>query len=382
MKIDSVRVVMIGSPRVGTNCWVEIGTDTGLVGIGQSGGWGHPAAVAQILHRLSPLLRGQDPSRIEHLWAAMNRALPFRGNLLSAAMAAVDCALWDIAGKSLSVPVWRLLGGRARDRVRLHAIARGDGPDEIAARVKQLVDDGFTAVKYDPLPDEYTRMSRPRMIEGLQTMAEAGRSAAGPDVDIIFDLHRKLDPAAAVDAVHALSGFRPLYVEDPLQIDSIDVQADLGRRVGVPLAVGERLTSIWEFRQLLDRDVALVLRPDVGLAGGISHTRKIAALAEAHHCLLSPHNFLGPGITAATLHVAVSTSNLLTMEYVTSDEDPAEIAVVSSAARRDGGHLLPPESPGLGIEITAGHAEVMPAEERPLTWAGLLRDDGSVATSV
>lgn len=381
MMIESVRAFLVGFPPMGATCWVEIVTDDGTTGVGQSGGWGHPQAVGEIIRRLEPLLVGQDPMRIEHLWSGMNRALPFRGNVLSSAIAAVDSALWDIKGKALAVPVWQLLGGRSRDRVRLHCIVRGTTPDAIGMVATDAASRGFTAVKFDPLVHSDATRSVPQQIAGMRDMAAAGRDAVGDDIDLIFDLHRKLDPATAPAFLDALEEFAPLYIEDPLQIDSIDTQADLGARSTTPLAVGERLSSIWEFRQLLQRGIPLVLRPDVGLAGGITHVRKIAALAESFHCTISPHNFLGPGITAATLHLATSIPNLLTMEYQLYDEDPASGAVVTAAVR-DGGYLLPPEEPGLGISIHPDHGTIAPMVEKPLDWAGLLAGDGSVDNSI
>lgn len=381
MVIESVRAFLVGFPPMGATCWVEIVTDDGTRGIGQSGGWGHPQAVAAIVERLEPLLVGQDPLRIDHLWSGMNRALPFRGNLLSSAIAAIDTALWDIKGKRYDAPVWQLLGGLSRDRVRLHCIVRGTTPDAIAAVAKDAASRGFTAVKFDPLVHSDETRSIPQQLSAMRDMAAAGREAVGDDVDLIFDLHRKLDPATAPRFVEALAEFAPLYVEDPLQIDSIDTQADLGARATMPLAVGERLSNVWEFRELLQRGVPLVLRPDVGLAGGISHVRKIAALAESFHCTLSPHNFLGPGITAATLHVSASIPNLLTMEYHLRDEEPASGAVITAAVR-DGGYLLPPEVPGLGISIHPDHATIAPVTEQPLGWSGLLAGDGSVDNSI
>ncbi|CAN5356162.1 mandelate racemase/muconate lactonizing enzyme family protein [soil metagenome] len=381
MMIESVRAFLVGFPPMGATCWVEIVTSDGISGIGQSGGWGHPRAVSEIIERLEPLLVGQDPRRIEHLWSGMNRALPFRGNLLSSAIAAIDTALWDIKGKSLSVPVWQLLGGLSRDRVRLHCIVRGTTPDTIGEVAKDAAGHGFTAVKFDPLAHSDDTRSIPQQISAMRDMAAAGRAAVGDDIDLIFDLHRKLDPATAPAFLEALDEFSPLYIEDPLQIDSIDTQADLGARSTSPLAVGERLSSIWEFRQLLQRGIPLVLRPDVGLAGGITYVRKIAALAESFHCTISPHNFLGPGITAATLHLATSIPNLLTMEYQLYDEDPASGAVITSAVR-EGGYLLPPEAPGLGISIHPDHGTIAPVTAKPLGWAGLLAGDGSVDNSI
>ena len=244
------------------------------------------------------------------------RARPFRGNLLSAAVSAIDLALWDIKGKALKLPVWELLGGRTRDRVRLHVLVGGGTPDEIVSSVNWAVEEGFTAVKFDPLVHGYEDLSMGQLVSSACSMAAAAREAGGDEIDLIFELHRKLDPAKAIVVCNALAQFHPLFIEDPIQIDSIETQAEICKRIDAPIATGERLSSIWEFSELLSRNVAILVRPDVGLAGGLSGCRKIAAIAEAHHCGVVPHNFLGPGLTAPTLHLCATIPNLVTMEYL------------------------------------------------------------------
>jgi galactonate dehydratase len=382
VRIASVEVLEVGGEMTGLHTFVRLGTEDGTTGLGQSGGWGYPRGVAGVLQELRPLLIGADPFRIEHLWHLAYRVRPFRGNLLSAAVSAIDLALWDIKGKVMQVPVWELLGGRTRDRVRLHVLVGGGTPDEIVSSVNWAVGEGFTAVKFDPLVHGYEDLSMSQLVSSACSMAAAAREAGGEEVDLIFELHRKLDPAKAIVVCNALAQFHPLFIEDPIQIDSIDTQAEICKRIAAPIAMGERLSSIWEFNELLSRNVAILVRPDVGLAGGLSGCRKIAAIAEAHHCGVVPHNFLGPGLTAPTLHLCTTIPNLVTMEYLPLDEDKtSSSAAFATCVVRDGGYCEVPEAPGLGVSLVEDHAKVAPVVERPISDEGLLRADGSVAAA-
>jgi galactonate dehydratase len=375
VKIESVEVLEVGGEMTGLHTFVRLTTEDGTTGLGQSGGWGYPRGVAGVLTELSPLLIGADPFRIEHLWHLTYRVRPFRGNILSAAVSAIDLALWDIKGKAMQVPVWELLGGRTRDRVRLHALVGGGTPDEIVSSVNWAVGEGFTAVKFDPLVHGYEDLSMSQLVSSACSMAAAAREAGGQEVDLIFELHRKLDPAKAIVVCNALAQFHPLFIEDPIQIDSIDTQAEICKRIASPIAMGERLSSIWEFNELLSRNVAILVRPDVGLAGGLSGCRKIAAIAEAH-------NFLGPGLTAPTLHLCTTIPNLVTMEYLPLDEDKtSSSAALNTSVVRDGGYCDVPGAPGLGVSLVEDHALVAPVVERPISDEGLLRADGSVAAA-
>jgi galactonate dehydratase len=382
MRIASVEVLGVGAEHATQHTLVRITTDSGITGLGQSACWGYPLGVAGVLEELSPLLIGADPFRIEHLWHLAYRARPFRGNLLSAAVSAIDLALWDIKGKALELPVWELLGGRSRDRVRLHVLVGGGNPDEIVSSVNWAVAEGFTAIKFDPLEHGYEDLSIEKLVNSTCSMAAAAREAGGEEIDLIFELHRKLDPTKAIVVCNALAQFHPLFIEDPIQIDSIDTQTEIAKRVTAPIAMGERLSSIWEFNELLSRNVAILVRPDVGIAGGLSGCRKIAAIAEAHHCGVTPHNFLGPGLTAPTLHLCTTLQNLVTMEYLPLDEDPASTsAAFATSVVRKGGYCEIPTAPGLGVTLVEDHATIAPVVPRPFSGEELVRADGSVGTA-
>jgi galactonate dehydratase len=228
------------------------------------------------------------------------------------------------------------------------------------------------------MPAGFLEMSLEGMVATAVEQVAAAREAVGREVDIIVELHRKLTPLQALPLCEALAQFRPLFVEDPIQIDSIQSQAEIARRLTSPIGNGERLSSIWEFRELLVAGGAQYVRPDVGLAGGLTHCKKIAAIAESFHAAVVTHNFLGPILTAASVHLDVSIPNFVVQEYSKIDERQA--AAFPGAPTRQGGYLPVPEAPGLGLRIDdARLAELgRPPGGRQLP----LRADGSVAYSV
>ena len=374
MKIAEVESLVVGGGQ-----FVRITTDSGLVGTGQTACWGYPRAVDQVVQTFKRYLIGQDPLRIEHHWQYLYRLAPFRGSVLSGAVSAVDIALWDVKGQHFQAPIWELLGGRCRDKIRLHLLMGGGTPDQVHAKAKAAAEEGFTAIKWDPIPAGFQNMSLAALIGGTVDQVAAAREAVGRDVDIVLELHRKLTPLQAIPLCHALAEFRPLLIEDPVQIDSIQSQAEIAKRIGSALANGERMHSIWEFRELLVAGGAQYVRPDVGLAGGITHTKKIAAVAESFHAGMVPHNFLGPILTAASVQVVTAIPNLTTQEYSKVDEEQA--VAFPGTLQREGGYLPVPEVPGLGVRLDeAKLAEIGRDRVDP---TGLpLRDDGSVAYSV
>ncbi|MFN8624063.1 MAG: mandelate racemase/muconate lactonizing enzyme family protein [Chloroflexota bacterium] len=381
MRIDKVEGLLIGSDLLGANYVVRITTDTGITGVGQSGAWGFPDATQQIVEQYAGYLVGQDPLRIEHIQQTLYRMRPFRGNLVSGALSAIDIALWDIKGKHYGAPVWDLLGGKVRDKVRLHLLLEGGTPDEIHRNAKIAAEQGFTALKYDPLQSGYQDQTLARLIEGARDMAAAARDAVGLDVDLIFELHRKLTPMQGLVVAEALAEFRPLFIEDPIQIDSIMLQGELAKRFSFPLANGERMNTIWEFRDLLAAGGPQYVRPDLGVAGGITQVKKIAAVAESYHSALVTHNFQGPLITAAAIHVDVSIPNFITQEYLQLDESPRPAdAVFRTACKRVGGYIPAPEVPGIGV--TLDEDLLGKAEPKYLPTTPMFRTDGSPGMAI
>jgi galactonate dehydratase len=382
MKIDSVESILSGNAH-----YVRITTDSGLTGIGQSSCWAYLEAVDKMVVKFSEYLVGKDPLQIEHHWQYLYRMGPFRGSALSGAISAVDIALWDIKGKFFEAPVWQLLGGKVRDRVRLHLLmgsvippsgsdSRSEGlryGAEVAAK------EGFTAIKTDPLPVGFESMTLPRLISDTRDNVAAMREGAGLDVDIILEIHRKLTPMNAIALAETLVEFHPLFYEDPVQIDSIKSQGEIAKRTTLPVANGERMHNIWEFRELLESGGSQYIRPDLGLGGGITHVKKIAAIGESYHSALVTHNFLGPVVTAAACAIDTSIPNFLTQEYTKTDEGP-DYAMLQTAWKREGGYLMVPDEIGLGITVDDAALDAMSFEPRALNVP--IRVDGSVGYSV
>ena len=375
MKIDKIESFFIRNGYV-----IRIHTDTGISGVGQTACWGYPEAVDQIINTFKKHLIGQNPLRIEHHWQYLYRMGPFRGTALSGAISAVDIALWDIKGKHFGVPIWELLGGNCRDKIRLHLLGGGGTPETMYDAAKAAVEEGFTALKFDPLVGNFQDMGVDRLVKTARDLVAAAREGGGPDLDLIVEVHRKLTPMNSIVLESALAPFNLYFIEDPIQIDTITTQGELAKRMTTPLAIGERNVSIWEFREILEAGGPQYVRPDVGLAGGITHCKKIAALAEAYHSAVITHNFLGPLITAASLHLDTSIPNFITQEYTKADESEA-FAVYKVAYQREGGYIPIPEAPGLGIELDDSLIEQNPYQPMN-TGTTPLREDGSVAYAV
>ena len=375
MKIDKVESFFIRNGYV-----IRIHTDTGISGVGQTACWGYPEAVDSIINTFKKHLIGQNPLRIEHHWQYLYRMGPFRGTALSGAISAVDIALWDIKGKHFGVPIWELLGGNCRDKIRLHLLGGGSTPETMYDAAKAAVEEGFTALKFDPVVGGFQDMTVDRLVKTARDIVAAAREGGGPDLDLIVEVHRKLTPMNGIVLESALAPFNLYFIEDPIQIDTITTQAELAKRMTTPLAIGERNVSIWEFRELLEAGGPQYVRPDLGLAGGITHCKKIAALAEAYHSAVVTHNFLGPLITAASLHLDTSIPNFITQEYTKGDESE-DLAVYKVAYQREGGYIPIPEAPGLGIELDDSLIEENPYQPMN-TGTTPLREDGSVAYAV
>lgn len=375
LKIADVESILVEGTEL-----VRITTENGLVGWGQSACWGYPNAVQEVIQTFRKYLIGQDPLRIEHHWQYLYRMAPFRGSVISGAVSAVDIALWDIKGQHFQAPIWELLGGRCRDKVRLHLLMGGSTPDQVAANARAAVNEGFTAIKFDPIPAGFQDMTVDGIVNAVVERVAAARDAVGIHADIITEFHRKLTPLQAIPVSEALTRFNLLFIEDPVQIDSIQSQGEIAKRITSALANGERMHSIWEFRELLVGGGSQYVRPDVGLAGGLTHTKKIAAIAESFHAAVVTHNFLGPVLTAASVHLDVSIPNFIVQEYSRADEGPMSEAFPGTL-KRVGGYILAPEAPGLGVKLDESKIE----KAGRALWDPMrnpLREDGSVAYAV
>ena len=384
MKIDKIESILSGNSH-----FVRIITDDGIEGIGQSACWGYMEAAHTVINTFERYLIGKNPLNIEHHWQHLYRMGPFRGSILNAAISAIDIALWDIKGKYLSAPIWMLIGGKVRDKIRLHLLMGGSRPDasDLGTTAENLrlnaIDarnEGYTAVKIDPLPDGYQSMTISRLIKETKDNVAALREGAGLDVDIILEIHRKLTPMNAIALAEELKEFNPLFYEDPIQIDSIKSQGEIANKTSLPLANGERMHNIWEFREMFEAGGSQYARPDLGLAGGITHVKKIASIAESYHSALVTHNFLGPVLTAAACTIDSTIPNFITQEFSTIDESPVN-NMIKTSWKRNGGYIEVLEKIGLGIEVEFDKLKKQNFETR-LDIKIPMRDDGSVGYSV
>ena len=367
MKIVEVNTYTV-RPRWG---FVEIVTDEGLTGWGEPVLEGHCATVLACVQEMKPYLIGKDPMRIEDFSAVLYRAGFYRGGgVLMSAIAGIDQALWDIKGKALGVPVYELLGGKTRDKVRVYASVMHitEDKNELAAQYQQLQQMGFTAAKIfcngpTSSPDgkgEFFSSRIEREVEKVRVC----REAVGPDFDFILEVHRGMTLPEAVAFGRAVEPYRPMILEDPVPPDNVDTMAEVASKIGVPIATGERAIDLRECEVLMARHVCQYIRPDVCAVGGITTSKKIAALAEAHDVLVIPHNPLGPVSTAACLQICASIPNLGIQELPGFCLNGAEDKMVKEPLRYENGCMLIPDAPGIGVELADDAEELYPAKER------------------
>lgn len=383
MRIESVTPIFIDR-----YLFVEITTDTGIVGLGESGAWGFQEGTAATIDRFADYLIGKDPLTIEHHWQYLYRWTHFGGSVVMGALSAVDIALWDITGKHFDAPVHALLGGKVRDRARVYYHVFGETTDELCEGIADARSQGYTAVGHltpftdAPRTEPYfeTHVSK---IQGAADAVGRYRDVAGTDVDLCIEIHRRLSPYEAVQLGNAIEKYSPLFMEDPVLPDNIDEMGYVASKVNVPIATGERFTSLWEFQMLLARGGAQLVRPDVCIVGGITGARKVAALAEALHIGVVPHNPLSPVSTAACLQIAATAPNFVIQEFPNDswgekgDPRPEPALLVTGAAEHDGqGFVTISDVPGIGVALQPGAAERYPYRKREILTR--LHVDGSV----
>jgi L-alanine-DL-glutamate epimerase-like enolase superfamily enzyme len=373
MKIRDVRAVHFSSGQ--RNLLVAVvETDDGLTGIGEAGT--HTHATAGAIQMLAPRLIGQDATRIEHLWQLCFRGGFFPGgNILSAAVSAIDIALWDLNGKALGVPVHRLLGGLCRERVPAYCHIGGHALDGVVESAKERAGEGWKFVRWGA-PQQGDRHEPTVVIrESIEGM-ERLRDALGPDVEICFDIHARLDPSDAIQLCRGIEATRPYFIEDPIRSENTQLFRHLRQHVHSPIAAGEHYASKWEMRQLIEEDLIDFCRVDLCIVGGITEARKVAGWCETHQIRLATHNPLGPVSSAACMHLSAAVTNQGVAEQPRRPGSTLQDVFPVQIEWRDG-YLIPSDRPGLGIEFDEAAARASPP--RPAgTGRMLLRDDGSL----
>jgi galactonate dehydratase len=368
MKITAISTVVVNA-LMRNWVFVKIETDQpGLMGWGEASLEWKTRAVVGAVQDTAELLIGADPQRIEHIWQMMYRQQFFKGGVvIMSAISGIDQALHDIAAKDFGVPLYRLLGGLVRDRVRMYDHLGGGASDAVyneasvekfVERAKASVNDGFTAMKILAVP-------RTEMLDGAKGIRDsvqlmgAVREAVGDDVDVMIDLHGRTTPAMAIQYGHALAQFRPWFFEEPCQPENVDAMVEVARALPIPIATGERLVTRWQFRELLEKRACSIIQPDVCHCGGVTEIKKIASMAETYFISMAPHNPLGPLATMVNIQVGFSTPNFLIQEVMRSDV-PWRYDVVDDALDIRSGYIYPPTRPGIGIEINEQEAAKHP----------------------
>jgi len=369
MKITRLETLFV-EPR-----WVflKMHTDEGLIGWGEPivEGWSQTTAAA--VREIGRYLIGQDPRHIERHWQAIYRGAFYRGGpVLTSALSGVEQAMWDILGKSLGVPVYRLLGGAVRDKIRIYRGIGGATPDECRAAARAAREAGFTAVKAG-LFEAVRFVESPEFVESAVARMAALREGAGMTVDIGLDFHGRVSPAMSIQLAKALEPYCPLFIEEPCLPENADALVHVARSTTIPIATGERLFTRFGFREVLEKGAAAILQPDLSHAGGISEVRKIAAMAETYYAAIAPHCPLGPIALAACFQVDACTPNFLCQEQVCLGE-----GYLKEPFAPEAGYIPLPTGPGLGIEVDEDAVREKLYDgswENPRLW----HEDGSLA---
>lgn len=372
MKITKLETFFV-KPRW---LFLKMHTDEGIVGLGEPILEGKQQTVAACVHEMGRYLIGQDPRRIEHHWQALYRGSFYKnGPIMSSALSGIEQAMWDITGRWLGQPVHQLLGGRVRDKIRMYGWVNAETYGDYIERGRVRVAQGFTALKMGimgadgPIKIVDTMATLERVVEQFAGV----RQAVGKNVDVGIDFHGRVSPAMAVRLARALEPYYPMFIEEPVLPENVDALAVVARSTTIPIATGERLFTKWGFREVLEKQAASIMQPDLSHAGGILECKKIAAMAECYYAAVAPHCPLGPIALASCLQLDACIPNFLCQEHVTTGE-----GYIKQPFQIKSGYIDVPAGPGLGIELDDA---ALADKVHDGTWNNPLwfHDDGSVA---
>ncbi len=384
MQITAIRPMIVNA-EMRNWIFVKVETDEGITGWGEASLEWKTRGVVGCIEDLAPFVIGLDPRRIEHLYQVMFRQPFFRAGVVGmSAISGIEQACWDIFGKSVGLPVYQLLGGAARDKIRMYDHLGGgemqslymqDTADQMAERARESVAAGYTALKALVVPRSGPLEGHAAIARSARLM-EAIRTAVGDDIDLMVDFHGRTLPEMAVLYGEALAPYRPYFIEEPCLPDSVDGLLHVSRSLSIPVASGERLVTRYQFRELLEKRAVAIIQPDLCHCGGLWEARKIAAMAETYYISLAPHNPLGPIATVAAIHFALATPNFLIQEAIRADV-PWRAHVVSSPLTITDGYATLNDAPGLGVEVNETEAAKHPFAQEVLMRS--FHDDASVA---
>lgn len=385
MKITGMKLWVVDA---GWRNWIflKLYTDAGLTGVGESGLSGQEQTVVAALQAMQGYLIGQDPLAIERHWRNLYHGSFWRGTALTSALGGVEMALWDIFGKAVGQPVVNLLGGACQERVRCYThISEATSGHSLAQRVEEAqaaVAAGWSAFKWDPIPANFLTLE-PAQVRDVDEQVHRVREAVGEDVELLIEIHGRLDPNTAIRVARAVEPYRPYFMEEPVPPDNLDALAKVAAHVNIPLATGERVFTKYGFWPLLERQCVDYIQPDVIHCGGLLETKKIAAMAEARYVGVAPHNPNGPVATAAALHLAANLPNFSILEMPADDYLWAatwrdEFLIDPSSVQVQDGYLAVPTAPGLGLELDEAALARHPVQVRD--WGAANQGDYSTIT--
>jgi len=386
MKITAIRTVVVNAEM---RNWVFVKVETdqpGLCGWGEASLEWKTRAVVGAVEDFAPLVVGEDPTRIEHLYQKLYRQHFWRFGVIGmSAISGIEQACWDIFGKSLGLPVYKLLGGAVRERVRMYTHLGGGNmrsvyetfdPAPLIDLALEVVAKGYTAVKVVCVPYSEPLMGVPTVKRFAQAI-ERLRRAVGDAVDIMIDFHGRTYPAMAIQYINAVSEFNPFFCEEPVPPENVAALREVRRAVRVPIATGERLVTRHQFREVFEQQACHIIQPDLCHCGGLLEGKKIAAMAEAYYMGVAPHNPLGPVANAAALHFALSTPNFLIQEDMLTDV-PWRWEVVRHSLQTREGYWLTTQEPGLGVEVNEEEAAKHPFQQEVMPSDPIRAGDGAI----
>jgi len=365
MKISDVKTFVVGTPWRNLT-FVRVQTDEGLSGIGEVRMLNHTDALLGYFSEAVPNhVLGRDPFNIESLVQSMYRNDFARaGEIAMSAIATLEIACWDIIGQALGQPIYRLLGGAVRERIKAYANGWYTGertPEEFHAAALRVVAKGYRALKFDPFGSGFYELDiaeKGRVIE----LVEAVRAAVGPEVEILIEMHGRFNPATAIEMARELERFKPSWVEEPVPPENLAALKKAAEKINIPIATGERIHTRYDFRELLELQAADYIQPDITHFGGILEVKKLAAWAENYYVLVAPHNVGGPVSTAAALHFAASTPNFKIQEHFNDFADDWVKSVAPGNPEVVDGYFALPQGPGLGVKFDEEAAQAHPRQ--------------------
>lgn len=362
MKITSVKIYEV-KPR-----WIfcKVSTDEGIVGWGEMISGTKTRTVVEGTKELADRIVGRDPFEIERLWQELHRSF-FRGGPINGTIVSgLEMALWDIKGKAFDVPVWQLLGGRARDRIRVYSWVGGDRPSDVANEAMDRLSRGFRAIKMNAVEELHYVDTYDKVKSAVDRIASI-RDVCGEDIEVGIDFHGRVHRPMAKVLANALVPYHPMFIEEPVLPENWESFASLAAEVPIPIATGERLYTRWEYKRLLVQGAVDIVQPDVSMCGGILEARKIIGMAEAFDVAAAPHAPYGPIALAATLQVDVCSPNVFIQEQSLGIHYNQGFDLLDFIQNKDvfeftDGYIQVPTEPGLGLVMDEEKIQAVSAE--------------------